>query len=91
MSDTIDSAYTNKYFELNDHEKKGRPRFKDILLKNGYYIEVCNKGFKTGMKIRRENKEDMEAALIFYSKSNTVIILGEYRDGIPLNAIITRA
>ena len=60
-----------------------------LKLKNGFYIEVRNKGVKTGMKIRSENKKDMEDAATLYGsyKDKEVIILGEYKAGIPFTEI----
>ena len=66
---------------------KGRPRVSPIQLRNGFYIEVCNKGMNKGVKIRSENKESMEDAARRYAKGKDVIILGEYRDGIPVKLI----
>jgi len=62
---------------------KLRPFLREVVLKNGFYIEVCEAGNKKGIKIRRDNKEDMESAFAFY-KNKTILILGEYRDGIPV-------
>lgn len=66
-------------------KNRSRPLHKDVLLKNGYYIEVSNPGFKRGVKIWRANKEDMQSVLAFYSIDKTVVVLGEYRDGIPVS------
>lgn len=56
-----------------------RPRGQ-IRLKNGFYIEVYNKGEKKGMKIRSESKKTMEDTARLY-KYKEVVILGEYKDG----------
>ncbi|HEY0732712.1 MAG TPA: hypothetical protein VGD33_09875 [Chitinophagaceae bacterium] len=61
-----------------------RYRTGPVQFKDGFYIEVCNKGVKTGVKIRSESQQIMEAAASKYSSYKEVIILGEYRDGIPL-------
>jgi hypothetical protein len=61
----------------------GRPRTTPVLLKDGYYIEVCDKGTKKGMKIRSESKQEMENAANQYAKYKKVIVLGEYKDGLP--------
>ena len=58
-----------------------RPRERAVQLKNGFYIEVSNKGVKKGMKIRSESKEAMPDAASQYSRYKEVIILGEFRDG----------
>ena len=66
---------------------RGRPRQSEVQLRDGFYIEVCNKGTKKGMKIRKDNKEDMLQAASEYASYKEVIILGEYKDGSPLKAI----
>ena len=63
-------------------KSKGNFRAGEIQLKNGFYIEVCNKGMKKGMKIRSENKKAMEDAASLYAYKE-VIILGEYKNGVP--------
>ena len=63
---------------------RGRPRTGQIQLRDGFYIEVCNKGMKKGVKIRSENKKAMEDAAGHYRKYKDVIILGEYNSGIPV-------
>ena len=63
-------------------KSRGRPRASEVQLKNGFYIEVCNKGMKKGMKIRSESKKAMEDAATLYAYKE-VIILGEYKNGIP--------
>lgn len=68
-------------------KSRGRPRVSDVQLKNGFYIEVCDRGVKRGMKIRSENKKDMEVNASLYSKYKEVTILGEYKNGIPFTEI----
>jgi hypothetical protein len=62
---------------------KGRPRYSSVQLKNGFYIEVFDKGAKSGMKIRNDSKTSMEVAANHYTKYKHVVILGEYKDGVP--------
>ncbi len=59
----------------------GRPSTKPKDLKDGFYIEVRNKGSKTGIKIRRDNKEQMLAAIKEYGRNKDVIVLGEVVNG----------
>jgi len=61
----------------------GRYPARPVQLRNGFYIQVCNKGVKNGMKIRSENKKDMEDAAAMYGSYKDVTILGEYKDGTP--------
>ena len=63
----------------------GRPRSRQVTLRNGFYIEVCNKGVKKGVKIRSENKKEMENAATLYGSYKDVIILGEYKAGEPFS------
>ena len=65
-------------------QSKGRPRERAVLLKNGFYIEVCNRGVKKGVKIRSENQEAMQHNANQYAQYKEVIILGEFKDGKPL-------
>lgn len=62
-----------------------RPRFRRVQLKDGFYIEVCNKGSGNRVKIRSENREDMEYNASLYARFKEVIILGEYKNGIPFS------
>jgi hypothetical protein len=64
-------------------KSRGRLRVLPLQLKNGFYIEVCNKGVKRGMKIRSESKKAMENSADLYAGYKEVIILGEYRNGLP--------
>lgn len=59
----------------------GRPATKPTKLKDGFYIEVRNKGSRSGIKIRRETRESMLLAAREYEKVKEVNILGEFRNG----------
>jgi len=63
----------------------GRPPTRPIDFRDGFYIEVRNRGAQTGIKIRRDTKEEMQSAAKEYGKSKEVIILGEYRKGKRVN------
>ena len=41
----------------------GRPPTKPTKLKDGWYIEVRNKGSKSGIKIRKESLNEMDIAV----------------------------
>ena len=60
-----------------------RPGTAPAKLRNGFYIEVCNTGFKKGIKIGRDSRQAMEVLAKQYSKYKEVIILGEFRNGVP--------
>lgn len=64
-------------------KSRGRPPVSPVRLKDGFYIEIYEKGSRSGMKIRSENKANMQATADRYTNSKKVVILGEYRDGIP--------
>ena len=59
----------------------GRPATKPKELKDGFYIEVRNKNQKTGIKIRRDTKEQMLGAIKEYKRSKDVIVLGKLKNG----------
>jgi hypothetical protein len=70
-------------------EKKGgggRPPTRPPVLRDGFYIEVRNRGTDpgSGVKIWKATKEEMVQAAEEYRKTKLVIILGEYQDGEPL-------
>ncbi len=62
----------------------GRPSTKPKKLKDGFYIEVRNKGAKSGLKIRRETEAQMLFAKKSYDKTKDVIIIGEVINGKPI-------
>jgi len=64
-------------------KSKGRPSERAVQLKNGFYIEVYNKGVKKGMKIRSENQEAMQNTANQYAQYKEVLILGEFKNGKP--------
>lgn len=67
---------------------KGRPPSRNKGLRDGFYIEVFNKGASTGIKIWKENAEEMQLAAEEYRKDNkTVIIHGEHRKGDWVNLL----
>ena len=59
----------------------GRPPTRAKEHRNGFYIEVRNKGALSGIKIIRKTKEEMQLVIQEYEKTKDVIILGESRDG----------
>lgn len=59
----------------------GRPPTRPKALRDGFYIEIRNKGSKTGIKIRRDTKEEMMRAVKEYGKTKEVIALGEFKKG----------
>ncbi len=59
----------------------GRPPTIPKKFKDGFYIEVCNIGSTTGIKIRRDTKDEILQAIKEYEKSKNVIVLGESKNG----------
>ena len=65
----------------------GRPATKPKELKDGFYVEIRNKGARTGIKIRRDNKQQMMFAVKEYEKNKEVIVLGEFKNGKSIDSV----
>ena len=63
----------------------GRPATKPTKLKDGFYLEIRNKGSKSGIKIMRETEKAMNIAIKEYEKVKDVVILGEFKNGKPIS------
>ncbi len=63
----------------------GRPATKPTKLRDGFYLEIRNKGSKSGIKIRRDSEKAMLIAVKEYERVKDVVILGEYKDGKPVS------
>lgn len=59
----------------------GRPSTKPTDLRDGYYIEVRNKNQNSGIKIRRDTKDQLLMAINEYKRSKDVVILGKQENG----------
>jgi hypothetical protein len=59
----------------------GRPATKPTKLKDGFYIEIRNKGSKSGVKLYNATKLQMERTIAMYERSKEVVVLGECVDG----------
>jgi hypothetical protein len=59
----------------------GRPPVLPKKKKDGFYIEIRNKGAKTGTIIIRDTEDAMMMAVRQYQNTKDVIILGEHRNG----------
>jgi hypothetical protein len=59
----------------------GRPPVLPKKKKDGFWLELRNKGAKTGIIIIRDTEEAMMQAARQYQNSKDVIILGEHRNG----------
>lgn len=63
----------------------GRPPTRPKDLRDGFYLEIRNKGSKTGIKLRRDTREQMLSAVKEYKKTKEVTVLGEYKKGKPVD------
>ena len=59
----------------------GRPATKPKELKDGFYIEVRNKRSNSGVKVRRDTREQLELAITEYARTKDIIVLGECVNG----------
>jgi hypothetical protein len=59
----------------------GRPPVLPIKKKDGWWLEVRNKGAKSGMILIRESQKAMLQAVKQYETTKDVIILGEHKNG----------
>ena len=59
----------------------GRPPTKPKKLRDGYYIEVRNRGANSGIKLVRDTEEQMQHAIEEYSRTKDVVILGQSVNG----------
>jgi hypothetical protein len=64
----------------------GRPATKPTKLRDGFYIEVRNKGSRSGIKIRRDTNDAMLLAIKEYERVKDVIVLGEFKNGKALSS-----
>jgi hypothetical protein len=55
----------------------GRPATRPAKLRDGFYIEVRNKGARNGIKIRRDDRAAMLDAVSEYKLIKDITILGE--------------
>lgn len=60
----------------------GRPSTKPKDLRDGFYIEVRNKNQRSGVKIRRDTKEQLILAIEEYKETKEVIVLGQSVNGV---------
>lgn len=58
----------------------GRPATRPAKLRDGFYIEVRNKGAKSGIKIRRDDRIAMLEAVSEYKQIKEITILGESKN-----------
>lgn len=65
----------------------GRPATKPTELRDGFYIEIRNRGSKAGVKIRRDTKEQMLRAIKEYEASKDVVVIGEVSKGKILDKV----
>lgn len=59
----------------------GRPATKPIKLKDGYYIEIRNRGANSGIKLYSSTEEQMLRTIKTYERTKDVVILGRSENG----------
>ena len=59
----------------------GRPPVLPKKKKDGFYLELSNKGAKSGIIVIRDTREAMMQAAWQYENTKDVIILGEHKNG----------
>ena len=59
----------------------GRPAVLPKKKKDGFYLELRNKGAKSGVIIIRDTKDAMMRAAKQYEITKDVIVLGEHKNG----------
>lgn len=59
----------------------GRPPTKPIKFRDGFYLEIRNRGANSGIKLHRNTKEQMLRTIKDYEQTKDVIILGESKNG----------
>jgi hypothetical protein len=59
----------------------GRPPILPKKKKDGFWLEIRNKGANSGIIIIRESHEAMMRAVRQYENTKDVIILGEHKNG----------
>jgi len=63
----------------------GRPAITPKKKKDGFWLEVRNKGADSGTILIRDTYEAMMQAAKMYQNTKDVIILGEHRNGKPVD------
>ena len=58
----------------------GRPATRPGKLKDGFYIEILNKGAKKGIKLYRDSEKQMLQAIEEYKKTKDILVLGESKN-----------
>ena len=66
---------------INQIKTMGRPPILPKKKKDGWYIEVRNKGAKSGLILIRDSYEAMMQAARQYETTKDVIVLGEHKSG----------
>ena len=64
----------------------GRPATLPKKKKNGFYVEVRNKGAKSGIILIRDTYEAMMQAVKQYQNTKDIVILGEHKNGKPVGS-----
>ena len=60
----------------------GRPATRPVKLREGFYIEIMQKGDQKGIKIRRDTYEQIKQAINMYDSFYVVKYLGRLEKGV---------
>lgn len=75
-------AIMQTYRKQNKNYTMGRPPSRPLKLKDGFYIEIRNKGSKSsGIKLHSDTKQQMMRTVKMYERAKDVIIYGESKNG----------
>ncbi|WP_338105767.1 hypothetical protein [Psychroserpens algicola] len=77
----IEYIFINMQDYYYKYRYMGRPPTRPIKFRDGFYIEIRNKGKNTGIKLHRDTKEQMMRTIKEYEQTKDVIILGESKNG----------
>ena len=77
----IDYIFINMQDYYYKYIYMGRPPTRPIKFRDGFYIEIRNKGKNTGIKLHRDTKEQMMRTIKEYEQTKDVLILGESKNG----------
>ncbi|MBC8048280.1 MAG: hypothetical protein H7Y00_15880 [Fimbriimonadaceae bacterium] len=65
----------------NSSKRIGRPPVREAKLKDGFYVEIRNRGAKErGIKIHCANEKELELLKARYGTTKDIVVLGEYKD-----------
>lgn len=79
------------YISVVKNRIMGRPPTKPVTFRDGFYIEVLEKGATRGIKIRSNTEQEMLETAELYRRSRNVLVLGQMKKGVWLNELANKA